>query len=176
MVANRIKMKVFNLTMFLLLLVCCNYSYGQASWSFSTWFNLYEKDGSIIGKNDFVEQKVKLYSLPFGAHSSNRLEYDTVNNSFRFSQHTITTGSLLVFVINAETIIVDISTKNTYITRLDLVDGRYDLRVWSNEEKFDCTSIGQSTIPACFNKFSFSDYKATKRGEINLKDLVEVKL
>ncbi len=168
-------MRIFSLTI-LIILLTCNYLYGQASWSFSVWFNLYDKEGVLITPKVYEEKNIKLYSFPFGAHSNNRFTYDTLSNSFKFSQHTITTVSLLVFVIASDTVTIEISTKNTFITRLDLINGIYNLCVWGNEEKFNCKFIGQSKTSACFNKLNFSDYQTTRNRKINIKDLEAIEL
>lgn len=64
-------------------------------------------------QNDYLERSIKLYSLSFGTHSNNRVVYDTLQHSFKFSKHTVTSESKLVFVLDADTTVLHLSTTNT---------------------------------------------------------------
>jgi hypothetical protein len=130
----------------------------------------------LITPKTYEEKNIELYSLPFGLYSNSRLTYDTLSNSFKFSQSTITTRSSLVFVVESDTTNVEFSTKNTFITRLDLINGTYNLYAWENEEKFDCKFIEQLKTSACFNKLNFLDYQTTNNQKLNNNNLEKVEL
>lgn len=153
-----------------------NQSFGQASWHFSIWFNLYDKSGNAINQNDYLVRDVKLYTLPFETHSDNHLVYDTLHHSFKFSQHTAVSTSKLVFVLDADTTILNVSTTNTYITNVELKSGTYTLNVLGDKENFEYKPIGKSQIIACFNKYGFNQNKTTETKKTNIKDLIGVKL
>ena len=178
----------------LLLLILINNStvISQASWSFHVWFNLANKQGNPLSKEDYIEQKIKLYSARFGMHADSYFTYDTVANLFHFSQHTISTGSNLIFICETDTISIDISTQELYFDTISLKDGYYDLMFWNNDnKKIDCSEKMQiknrEKYPSCcFNKERFESFRVEER-ELNLhkaftrklikaKAVIEIKL
>ena len=163
--------------LFVLILFLSGFSVsGQASWGFSLWFHLIDKDGIKISKEDFIKRDIKLLSLPFGAHKDNRLVYDTLNGSFKFSQNTITTGSILAFVEGKDTTKIAIGTKNLFIDEIILTGDSYEVYAWDNNKLFKCNMKfkGIKDTELCVNSYPFSTYKISKN--IDVKGLVIVNL
>ncbi len=151
---------------------------AQASWAYTVWFNLTNQAGEIISKEDVANDKVKLLSMPFGAHSDNQLQYDTITGSFKFSQHTIATGSVLAFVCGVDTTTVKIETQDLYLDKIALTGDTYVIQNGYKEEGFICNEqlSGYNNRLICKNKYPISLYKAEKKKHIELDKLIEVKL
>lgn len=109
---------------------------AQASWNYSIKFKLISKENDTISIENFKNGEIKLLSAPSGAHSNNKLKFDSSTNSFIFSQHTITTSSILVFQTSQDTTILNIQTINLDLESIQLTGNNYSFRVWNNEEKF----------------------------------------
>ena len=50
--------------------------FGQASWQYFFWFNLYDIQGNKITLEEYKKGNLKLFSEPFGVYGDNKLEYD----------------------------------------------------------------------------------------------------
>ncbi|MCL5246697.1 hypothetical protein M4I21_12805 [Cellulophaga sp. 20_2_10] len=109
---------------------------AQASWGYSVKFKLISKENDTISIDHFKSGKIKLLSAPFGSHSNNKLEFDYSSNSFIFSQHTIATGSILVFETLKDKTILNVQTINLDLKTIKLTGKNYSIHVWNNEEKF----------------------------------------
>jgi hypothetical protein len=159
-----------------MLFICSHQATGQASWTYALKFELYDRDGNAISKQEYTEKGVSLYTMPVGAHSENSLKYDTLRKSFKFSQHTISGGSLLVFVASTDTTVFEIPTNYAHIPRLDLINGIYKLSCTrKNKNSFDYEITLQSRQPDLSNWNFFDDITKEYR-PMNFKDLMEVKL
>ena len=168
--------------LFIVILVISNNLFAQASWGFSVWFNLKDKNGKVIDANTYKKEGIKLLSAPIGVHNGNYFTYDTIAKAFRFSQHTAVTNSILVFIHKKDTTIININTKNLYISELRLSNNIYDLRIWGFENGFDCHKKlpGYKHLFVCENKKVISSYvtivdESTNYNEL-VKSLIEVKL
>lgn len=154
--------------------------FGQASWQYFFWFNLYDIQGNKITLEEYKKGNIKLFSEPFGVYGDNKLEYDTLNNSFKFSQHTVVTDSRLVFITHTDTTIIDISTRHLYVKKLYLINGYFDMTAWwGKQENFrTCKKfLGNiSSGAVIYNKNKFESYKTEEKQKRTLEYLVEVKL
>lgn len=150
---------------------------AQASWTYTIWFNLENQAGNIMSKEDFIKNEIKLLSMPFGAHSDNKLKYDTLTSSFRFSQHTITTSSVLVFIQGEDTTTIEIGTQDLYLDRISLTGRYYKIRARNNEDHFICNDKlpGYKNRFVCKNKYPFNSYILEKKETIDFDKLIEVK-
>jgi len=127
------------LSLFILLTTFHSTISAQASWSYSLWFTLTDENGATISKEEFIDRNIKVLTAPLGAHAENSLTYDEGNQSFLFSQGTITTSSILLFVHDADTTTLFISTQDLFLKDVPLTGKRYHLSPWKHPEQFLCT-------------------------------------
>lgn len=165
--------------LFIITFILSEYTvHAQASWSYSIWFNLKDKYGNIIDKNDYDKKRIKLLTNEFSVHSNGELVYDTLTNSFRFSQHTAVTGSVLMFIQEMDTTIIEIGTTDLYLDTISLTGNLYEIRVWNNEDSFVCKEKlhGYKNTFICKNKYPFNTYVIVKEEDVDFPKLREVKI
>lgn len=104
--------------------------YAQKSWSYDIWFKLYDPAGKPVNYERYKAKGIQLYTFGFGGHMDGRLRYDSTAEAFRFSQSTIATTSVLLFVADYDTTILYIATQPLFISRLMLKPGVYNLQQW----------------------------------------------
>ncbi|MFK7750601.1 MAG: hypothetical protein AB8B65_19580 [Kordia sp.] len=135
--------------------------YSQASWSYAVWFNILDETGKTLTEETYSEKELYIATHPFGAYKDNKLEYDSTTKMFKFSQSTITTESVLLFVHNSDTTKVHIGTENMYIKDIELTGKTYSILRWNNEANF----VSNQKVPAlghfkvCIPKFPFEQYE-----------------
>ncbi len=169
-------MKTLRLTIIAFLLFGIHSAFGQTSWTYRVKFDLYDKEGALISPSDFKAGKAALYTMPEGAHTESVLKHDTVQDSFIFSQHTIASRSMLVFVAPPDTAVFVISTlpEKTAMFKFKLINGtfaRHPVRAewgsFENEttilsEHPDFSFLRKSfydRVSGAFRKMKFSDLK-----------------
>jgi len=169
-------MKNFSLSIFLFLLFGIHDSFGQASWTYDLSFNLYDKDGAIISTKEFEEEKITLYTMPLGAHSDNVLKYDTLNQFFVFSQHTIAGRSMVILVAKNDTAVFEIPTHPGQIAKLELINGTFErrlVRVVGGLIEFETIArLGHPDL----SKLTYYDPTSGEFREMTFSDLKKVEL
>lgn len=173
-------MKNFSLSIVAFLFFGIFDSCGQASWTYEVRFDLYDKEGALISPSDFKAGKAALYTMPEGAHVDNVLKYDTSHHSFVFSQHTIASRSLLVFVAPPDTAIFVIPTlpEKTAIFKFNLIHGTFERHPgraeWGSFE-YETTSLSEHP-DFSFSRKSFYDRVSGAFREMKFSDLKKVEL
>jgi len=150
--------------------------FAQASWGYSVKFKLISKTNDTISVQNFKDGTVKLLSAPFGAHSNNTLAFDSITNTFKFSQQTIATNSILVFQTLKDTTVLNIQTINLDLGHIMLTGHEYSFNVWTDDKRFIKSKIDDKYWK---RKHSFKYYISTNRGKLirtQLKTLMEVEL
>ncbi len=148
-------------------------SIAQASWSYSIKFKLISKENDTISIENFKNGKIKLLSASFGAHLNSKLEFDSKSNSFIFSQHTITTSSVLVFQTLTDITTLNIQTTNLDLGTVELTGRDYSFKVWDNEERF---ARKKNEIEGEYweLKYPFKSYiKENKDATVNKLDILD---
>lgn len=167
------KMKLCAVILTTLLLVP-SLTEAQASWTCIIDFTLVDENNNLIRQEQVASGTVRLYALPFPERST--LRYDTINNRFRFMQHTVIDEVQLTFVHRMDTTILNVHTAKFDLDTVRLTGNSYEMWVWFDaEEKF------YETETPVFNKvyknsYSFESYLATRKNHIKIDASTEVKL
>jgi hypothetical protein len=157
------------------LLISSSTLFGQASWSYYVWFKLYDKNGTIITPDQFKKKRIRLLTSE-GAQYHHRFKYDSAHEVFKFSQSTVTISSILAFISGSDTTIIDLSTKDLYISRVDLINGYFDLQYWFKEVRFQCNRRFDGQYHVCFIEDNLKSYQSDRPRKDKLPKLVEVRL
>lgn len=169
-------MKIKSITLLIVSFLALQ-AYSQTSWNYSIWFNLLDETGDTFTKEAYLNKKIQLITFPSGAHKSNTLEYDTQVNAFKFSQSTLVTESVFMFIHNKDTTTITIGTENMYIKDIALTGDTYKIYHWKNENNFLCnqkfSGIEKGTI--CVPKSPFKYYKTQKKSKYLKKVLLRSK-
>lgn len=124
--------------------ICASILFAQASWSYSVKFQLVSKENQLISLENLNDGKVELLTYADGAHLDSEIEFDSLNNTFIFSQHTITGSSVLVFETLKDTTILHFETTNLDLGVIKLTGKEYSFRVWNEEDRFFKPEINDS--------------------------------
>lgn len=153
-------------------------SHGQASWTFNVWFNLTDKNQNILSPEDYLDQNIELYTFENGAHANTRFIFEEKSNTFKFSQHTIASFSVMIFVSDKDTTVIELGGQDVFINAISLTGNNYKIQHWQSEDDFDCTRSlkGYPECKVCMNRYSFESYKSRKLAEFDLKEMKRIEL
>jgi len=172
-------MKLRVILLFVILSFSKSQMFAQASWDFSIWFNLEDEKGNKLTKEDFIQKEIKMFTDESGAHLDSKLEYDTLTNSFKFSQHTIAGSSVLVFKKKNRKTSIQISTQNLFLENITLTGKKYEVFIWNNRDAFNCDNKlngYENYGNVCSSKLSLDSFEVKKIGKLFFKELVEIGL
>jgi len=149
--------------------------FAQASWNYTVSFQLADAEGKTIDGENYTEKGIKLFSMPFGAHSDSELIYDSAIKKFKFTQHTIVTESALVFVQENDSTKIRISTNDLHVNEIKLTGKIYKIDVWKDQNKFikNYKSPNKYQTIIHTNKLEFEDYEVENMSSYFKKKLLE---
>jgi hypothetical protein len=120
------------------LFLFCGNCYSQASWDFSIWFNLSDKQGRTIPAEKF--RTLKVYSQ-YGTQVHSVIQYDTIAEMYKFTAQSALPNSILVFIYKDEitTVICNADEPYSSIDSIALDGNSYDFYYdRSNSDKVRC--------------------------------------